>query len=734
MNNGRQINRRELIQGGLLAATALGVRTAPAEDFSSKEENAAPGRRPDISSNQVSVWIGCDTECLWELRLHGSNVPHKFTPPVFPIDGQKISASIKNARQAQAPLSLSNGVIKHFYEGDVVGQSELALGIELETNDLTPIVRFRYRLSSSRLRKLTKKSTRDELTYFGSSLTPFPIAKEISLSCFDGLAHSYKLAEEEITDSWFDRELNLMGPIVVATAGQYTFLLAYEHGSQVPDAFVQFNLYRDRSLTLSAVKGNYLPGQIIDHAHPLQTIWFQAGAVRGDVDKMASAYRSFVLENLAVNLESRKPYIFYNTWNFQERNKWWHNKSYLESINLERIGKEIDTAHRMDIDVFVIDTGWYDKTGEWMVDRSRFPDGLKQIKTKLDGYGMKLGLWIGPTTAAVSSRIVREHPGWRSSWNGKVYPAEPVWETEDSYHMCMVSDYSDALAGELIRLIKEVGVSYLKWDWDDLPGHPCNDATHLHGDDGHTAEERFDSYRFQLIQRMCRTADAIAAAVPGVIIEFDITEEGRQMGLSFLASGKYFQINNGPYYFNYDVPIDKEHTNWNLFFYQGQARTWITRSQLGVDKWIPSVLFLTHYFPDDPVRWQEVNIASSILGHNGIWGDLPAVSDSGVELIGQALRRYKQVRDDITHSDPVTRGFVSGSPEIHEKISRENGRGAVVVFATAAGEYSYVTKNKVADKYWASEGTKIVRGASHLAKIVTTFDGPGAKIIFFGCE
>jgi len=47
------------------------------------------------------------------------------------------------------------------------------------------------------------------------------------------------------------------------------------------------------------------------------------------------------------------------------------------------------------------------------------------------------------------------------------------------------------------------------------------------------------------------------------------------MGLAFLSSGKYFLMNNGPYYQNYDLPIDLTRTNSNLFFNQGQARTWI---------------------------------------------------------------------------------------------------------------------------------------------------------------
>ena len=138
-------------------------------------------------------------------------------------------------------------------------------------------------------------------------------------------------------------------------------------------------------------RGNYVPGQTIDANHPYQSIWMETAAVRGNVDQLASTYRSFVLKYMTQNPATRKPYIFYNTWNFQERNKWWNGKPYLESMNEDRILKEIDVAHRMGVDVFVLDTGWYEKTGDWTVSRKRFPDGLKAVSyTHLDVYKRQL--------------------------------------------------------------------------------------------------------------------------------------------------------------------------------------------------------------------------------------------------------------------------------------------------------------------------------------------------------
>jgi len=108
------------------------------------------------------------------------------------------------------------------------------------------------------------------------------------------------------------------------------------------------------------------------------------------------------------------------------------------------------------------------------------------------------------------------------------------------------------------------------------------------------------------------------------------------------------------------------------------------------------------------------------------------VSDSGVAFIGSTLARYKQVRDDITESDPVVTGIVSTSPEIHEKISATTGRGAVVIFATERGTYRYITRHKVVEEHWVSDGVTVSSDPAGHARIEATFDKPGAKILFFG--
>nr|CAA9239667.1 GH36 [uncultured Armatimonadetes bacterium] len=605
-------------------------------------------------------------------------------------------------------------------------------------------MRFRYALHSETPVRLTKPAGTDVLDYLSVSLAEFDRIREVRFSEFSSLFHTFCPSEHPVDDRHFENDVRLMGPLLVASGAETApFLIAYEHGSQVPDAFLAYDLAPDRTATLRAVKGNYYDGQIVGPDRPFGTPWFQIAGIDGDEDTLAAAYREYVLTYLTPNAESRKPYIFYNTWNFQERNRWWYKNAYLDSMNEERMLQEIDVAHRMGIDVFVLDTGWYEKTGDWHVSAARFPRGLGPIKEKLDGYGMKLGLWFNPTVAAVSSRMHREHRDCLMTRDNKPHDPHEVWETEASQSLCLVSRYGDAFADELIRLVREVGVTYFKWD--AIGQYGCDAAGHGHGTEANTPEERRVCYGFQLGAAMARVVDKLCAACPEAIVDFDITEGGRTVGLQFLASGKYFLINNGPYNHDFQMPVPAD-GNVNLFFYPGPARAWICRAPLGYDKWLPSVLFLTHYLPDDVYTrhgWggnkevtdpenQWISIASLVLGQNGIWGDLLRITDAGVARFGHALGLYKQVRDDITVASPVRVGAVGGSPEVHEKINAANGRGVVCLFASASGSYTYVTENRVAPGVWHNDGVTVTHDPRGRARIDARFDTAGAKIVFFG--
>jgi len=678
----------------------------------------------------LAIEVGGGGNSLWTLSASGRSVP--VPAPVVEVGGKSLVLAISGAKQVGEPRRLANGAIEYAFEGTVTADPALSLRLEFRVAKDSPVVRFRFVLLAREKREVTKTAGVERLSYLSLSLAGCPRLCEVRLGSFLELAHSYVPEEREVPDREFEDGLLIPGPILAADGAGTALMTAFEHGCTVPDAFIRYRLSPGRNVLMEAAKGNYWNGREVSPGNAFEMPWLHLALVAGGRDDLAKAYREFILRYQSENLSTRKPWIFYNTWNYQERNQAWNGKKYLDSMNGERMLQEIEVAARMGIDVFVLDTGWYEKTGDWAVSRKRFPDGLKAVRKALEGHGMKLGLWFNPTVAAVSSRMRREHEDCLMTWDGQAGKPGQVWETEESQGLCLVSRYADSFADELIRLNREVGVTYFKWD--AVGQYGCNDPRHLHGGESATPGERADAYAFLLPRFMGRVVDRLVKACPEAIVDFDITEKGRAVGLGFLASGKYFIINNGPYNFNYDFPDDVKPMFINLFVRPGAARGWICRQPLPYDRWIPSVLFLTHYLPDDPAASRTVNMASLVLGQNGIWGDLVGMSREGVEHFHRVLSVYKTVRDDITSAYPVTAGSIGGCPEVHEKVSAKTGRGVVVIFATERGTYSWVTENRVDTNEWHEGDVTVERDAAGRARIEARFAQPGAVMVFFGAK
>ena len=732
------VSRRDFLQGISALSIADLVRPSlEAEAVSSKDRSDASGDHPDnapaehsmleCGNSQIRIRISGSTSNFWSLESHKNGHVYRFGCPVFPLAGMAVPAVLENVRADRAPETLENGVTEYSFKGTLIARPSLSLRVILRVAPDNGVVRFRYLLENDGTEEIALDESAGPLTYLSASLAEMSKVKEVRLSDFNLMLHSDTASEIDIPHRLFADRIRIAGPILIGErAAQEALLLAYEHGSQMPDAFLRFDLEPDRVVKLVAVKGNYIPGHAIK---TFDTVWMEAAI--SPAEAVASQFRTFVRKYMEINGESRRPYLFYNTWNFQERNKWWNGKGYLTSYNQERILEEIDIAHRLGLEVYVMDTGWYVKTGDWQVDRQRFPNGLKTVKARLDQYGMKLGLWFNPTMAATSSNMLAAHRSCIFSWRGKLAEPGDIWGSEASYPMCLVSEYADAYADTVIRVARETGARY--FIWDAVAQYGCDSPNHWHGTSANSEEERSNSYAFQLPLQMVRVVEKVKSAYPDVIFDFDITETGRAVGLSFLSAGRFFLINNGPYLADYDLPHTQGAQNDNLFFYPGPARTWICRQPLTYDEWIPSNLLLTHYFPDDPRSSQLVNIASLILGQNGIWGDLPKVSDAGVEWISRVLSKYKLVRQDVAESDPIVTGNTAGVYEVREKISGISNRGIVVLFSPTIGRIVYVTEHTPTQVYWATPGTQVSFDQQGHAVVESDMES-GAAIIFFGVE
>ena len=314
----------------------------------------------------------------------------------------------------------------------------------------------------------------------------------------------------------------------------------------------------------------------------------------------------------------------------------------------------------------------------------------------------------------------------------------------DQRQVCLVSSYADDFADELIRCARDFGVRYFKWDAVEQYG--CDAPGHHHGTEIHSPQERADSYAFQQPLAMARIVEKLVKAFPDAIVDFDVTESHRCVGLAFLSVGKYFLINNGPYYHDYNI-LPNQGVSWKfnyIFVHPGSARDWICRSTLSYDTWIPSALFLVHYLPDEPRSNQETSIGSLILGHGGIWGDLNGISPGARQRFNEILAIYKQVRESATQVALRRIGIVGGIIEAYEKIDPSTGRGLMVVFANQKMQGAYgapmpletrvISHTKASRASWSTANAKVDFDSYGHAVLDASFHDIGVAIAFFGVQ
>ena len=631
------------------------------------------------------------------------------------------------------PVPLGPDLVEYRFRGTLREDPSLALELRFRLSDLSPIVRFQYRLTATKPHAFSRSGAQDEIEYLATSFDGLPRAREMRLSEFVELLHSYTLSERPVDPDDFEAGLGVMGPILVASDGRRTMLLAYEHGSQAPDAFLRFDLGRRRSVSLRGVKGNYWRGQVVDADHPYETVWLQAGLVAGDEDAAAEAYRRFVARGaLGERRDPRAPRPLQHLELPGAEQVVERRSRYLESMNAERMLAEIDVAARMGIETFVLDTGWYEKTGDWAVSRARFPDGLAPLKAKLDAHGMKLGLWFNPTAAAVSSRAGEENAAFRMSWKGES-KASPVWETEESYPMCLVSPWGEAFLKELVRLHRETGVTYYKWD--AVGQYGCDAPGHGHGTAANTPEERADSYAFRIGAPARRDRRAAGRAGPGRGGGLR-RDRGRPRGRARLPHRRPLL----PGQQRAVLPeLRRAHRppegQLEPLLPQGGGAHLDHPLDLRLRQVDPVRALPDPLLPGRPrgLAARERRLADPRprrhLGRPAC-RSRPRASRAS----GRILGLWRQVRDAMAAASPVRTGPVGGSGEVHEKIEHETGRGAIVLFSTASGRQRYVSEHPVVEPFWATPGTTVTLDASGHAIVDAAFAKPGAAIVFFGAR
>lgn len=151
----------------------------------------------------------------------------------------------------------------------------------------------------------------------------------------------------------------------------------------------------------------------------------------------------------------------------------------------------IDAAAEAGCEYFVIDAGWYadglwwDSVGEWEENRTRFPNGLKEVTDYIRGRGMIPGVWLEPEVMGINCELAKKVPqDWFFVRHGKKVYDRSRYQLD--YRNPQVRAHMDEVVD---RLILDYGVGYIKTDYNIEPGI----GTELYADsigDGMLGHER----------------------------------------------------------------------------------------------------------------------------------------------------------------------------------------------------------------------------------------------------
>jgi alpha-galactosidase len=382
---------------------------------------------------------------------------------------------------------------------------------------------------------------------------------------------------------------------------------------------------------------------------------------------------------------AKGPGFTYNTWHMQEQQAYEQGSGYFTCLHRSQLDDEMDAAAKAGVETFVVDVGWFETTGDWEANVNVLGRTVEEMAERASAREMALGLWMNPMMAAQTSRAYAEFASSRMVTDGVGLDPVDVWGTPESIAMCLASPYFDHLVAVITRLARQ-GVKNLKFDalwpgsytWDgQIVRLDCDSSEHWHGTDDDAPSVRRRRYSALFDDAVLRLMEHARRA--GLSVDVDITEADRRPNFGVLKRGRYFLINNGPYFSTLGVPDSTkiDPNTVNAVFYPSVTHSRIQRQALSFEPFVPSEQIYGHVLVSPALNVAANALASIVAGVNGLWGQLSALPD---DLLGQLAisaelaRRWSGV--------PLVRhgGASPGrSPEVY---SKSTGRETLLIMFT----------------------------------------------------
>ncbi len=133
----------------------------------------------------------------------------------------------------------------------------------------------------------------------------------------------------------------------------------------------------------------------------------------------------------------------------------------------ETILKLAKSTAELGIDMIVMDDGWFGKReddnsglGDWHVNEKKLGCTLRELIEKVNGEGVKFGIWIEPEMVSEDSELYRKHPDWALRIPGR----EPVRGRNQLVLDFSRADVRDYIFEQICKILDQGKIEYVKWD------------------------------------------------------------------------------------------------------------------------------------------------------------------------------------------------------------------------------------------------------------------------------
>jgi alpha-galactosidase len=227
---------------------------------------------------------------------------------------------------------------------------------------------------------------------------------------------------------------------------------------------------------------------------------------------MNTAVPDFIRKHMGIRLSAlqEKPTFVYNTWH-----------PFGKDINEKLVMELAKAAADAGMKEFVIDDGWQDNYGDWGIDKTKFPNGLKPVFDYIKSLGMKPGLWVSVGSASSASKVYHQHPEWFvRDKNGNFANLHLDNADDEIRSACYSTGWKDYIKDILLKLALDYGLEYLKLDFSVVTSAYVFDheKSGCYAKD-HSGHQDHNESMYVNYERMWELFDELHTAKPNLFID-----------------------------------------------------------------------------------------------------------------------------------------------------------------------------------------------------------------------